>query len=67
MRTDYGNDVTCHAVPVVLFLLPLKNNFTLNMEKEEANFNKWGETTNSDLVLEDAKVERKYEKEQGKR
>ena len=37
------------------------------MEKEETNFNKWGETTNSELVLEDEKVERKYEKEHGKR
>lgn len=67
MTIDYGNDVTCHAVPVILFLFPLKNDFTPQMEKEETNFNKWGETTNSELVLEDAKVERKYEKEHGKR
>lgn len=37
MTIDYGNDVTCHAVPVILFLFPLKNNFTPQMEKEETN------------------------------
>ena len=25
---DYGNDVTCHTVPVVSFLVFRKNNFT---------------------------------------
>ena len=37
------------------------------MDKEEPNFNIWGEISDSELVLEAAKVEQKYEKEQEKR
>ena len=46
----------------------LKNNFLpLNMDKEEPNFNIWGEIFDSELVLEAAKVEQIYEKQQEKR
>ena len=34
------------------------------MNKEEPNFNKWGEISDSELVLEAAKLEQKYEKQQ---
>ena len=37
------------------------------MDKEEPNFNIWGKISDSELVLEAAKVEQKYEKEQEKR
>ena len=32
------------------------------MDKEEPNFNIWGEISDSELVLEAAKVEQKYKK-----
>ena len=64
---DHGNDVTCHAVPLVLFLVFLKIILPLNMDKEEPNFNIWGEISESELVLEPAKVEQIYEKQQKKR
>ena len=54
---DRGNNVTCHEVPVVLFLVFLKIILLLNMDKEEPNFNIWGEISESELVLEAAKVE----------
>ena len=34
------------------------------MDKEEPNVNIWGEISDSELVLEPAKVEQKYEKRQ---
>ena len=34
---------------------------------KEPNFNMWGEISDSELVLEVAKVEQKYEKRQEKR
>ena len=34
------------------------------MDKKEPNFNIWGEISDSELVLEGAKVEQKYEKQQ---
>ena len=37
------------------------------MDKEEPNFNIWGEISESELVLEAAKVEQIYEKPQEKR
>ena len=37
------------------------------MDKEEPNFNIWVEIPVSELVLEAAKVEQKYEKQQEKR
>ena len=37
------------------------------MHKEEPNFNTWGEISDSELVLEAAKVEQKYDKHQEKR
>ena len=37
------------------------------MDKEEPNFNIWGEISDSELVLEAAKVEQKYEKQQEQR
>ena len=37
------------------------------MDKEEPIFNIWGEISVSELVLEAAKVEQKYEKQQEKR
>ena len=36
------------------------------MDKEEPHFNIWGEISDSELVLEAAKVEEKYEKLQEK-
>ena len=39
----------------------------LNMDKEEPYFNIWGEISVGELVLEAAKVEKKYEKQQEKR
>ena len=54
---DRGNDVTCHTVPLVLFLVFLKMILLLNMDKEEPNFNIWGA----------AKVEQIYKKQQEKR
>ena len=59
---DHGNDVTCHAVLVVLFLVFIKIILLLNMDKEEPNFNIWGEISDSELVLEAAKVEQKIRK-----
>ena len=64
---DHGNDVTCHAVPVVLFLALRKIILLLNMKEEEPNFNIWGEISDREMVLEAAKVEQKYEKQQEKR
>ena len=58
---------TCHAVPFALFWLFAKINFLLNMVKKEPNFNILREFSNSELVLEVAKVEPKYEKQQEKR
>ena len=37
------------------------------MDKEEPNSNIWGEISESELVLEAAKVEQIYEKQQEKR
>ena len=37
------------------------------MDKEEPYFNIWGEISVGELVLEAAKVEKKYEKQQEKR
>ena len=37
------------------------------MDKEEPNFKIWGEISDSNMVLEAAKVEQKYEKPQEKR
>ena len=59
---DHGNDVTCHAVSPVLFLVFIKIILLLNMDKEEPNFNIWGEISDSELVLEGAKVEQKIRK-----
>ena len=39
---DYGNDITCHAVSAVLFLVFVKIILLLNMDKKEPNFNIWG-------------------------
>ena len=64
---DHGNDVTGHVVPVVLFLVFRKKILLLNMDKEEPIFNIWGEISVSELVLEAAKVEQKYEKQREKR
>ena len=61
---DHGNDVTCHVLPVVLFLFFVKIILLLNMDKEEPIFNMWGEISVSELVHEAAKVEQKYEKQQ---
>ena len=36
----------------------------LNMGKEEPNFNMWGDISDSELVLETAKIEQKYERQQ---
>ena len=64
---DHGNDVTCHTVPVALFLFFVKIILFLNMDKEEPNFSIWGEISDSALVLEATIVEEKCEKQQGKR
>ena len=37
------------------------------MKEEEPNFNIWGEISDREMVLEAAKVEQKYEKQQEKR
>ena len=37
------------------------------MDKEESNFNTWGEISDSELVFEAAKVRAKYDKQQEKR
>ena len=37
------------------------------MDKEETNFKIWGEIFDTNMVLEAAKVEQKYEKQQEKR
>ena len=36
------------------------------MDKKEPNFNMWGEIFHSELVLEAAKVQQKYKKQQEK-
>ena len=59
---DHGNDITCHAVSAVLFLVFVKIILLLNMDKKEPNFNIWGEISDSELVLETAKVEQKIRK-----
>ena len=59
---DHGNDVICHAVSAVLILVFIKIVLLLNMDKEEPNFNIWGEISDSELVLEAAKVEQKIRK-----
>ena len=56
---DHGNDITCHAVSAVLFLVFVKIILLLNMDKKEPNFNIWGEISDSESVLEAAKVEKK--------
>ena len=56
---DHGNDLICHVVLVVLFLVFVKIILLLNMDREEPNFNVWGEISDSELVLEAAKVEQK--------
>ena len=60
--TDHANDVTCRAVLVVLFLVFIKIILLLNMDQKEPNFNIWGEISDSELVLEAAKVEQKIRK-----
>ena len=60
---DHGNDVTCHAVSAVLFLVFVKIILLLNMDKKEPNFNIRGEIADSELVLEAANVEQKYAKQ----
>ena len=45
---DHGNDVTCHRVSAVLFLVIIKIILLLNMDKEEPNFNIWGEISYSE-------------------
>ena len=47
---------------VVLFLVFIKIILLLNMDQEEPNFNIWGEISDSELVLEAAKVEQKIRK-----
>ena len=42
-----------------LFLVFVKIILLLNMDKKEPNFNIWGEISDSELVLEAAKVEQK--------
>ena len=37
------------------------------MDKEEPNFNIWGEISDSEVVPEAAKVQQKYEKQQKKK
>ena len=59
---DNGNNVTCHAVSAVLFLVFVQIILLLNMDKKEPNFNIWGEISDSELVLEAAKVEQKIRK-----
>ena len=59
---DHGNDVICHTVSAVLILVFIKIVLLLNMDKEEPNFNIWGEISDSELVLEAAKVEQKIRK-----
>ena len=59
---DHGNDITCHAVSAVLLLFFVKIILLLNMDKKEPNFNIWGEISDSELVLEAAKVEQKIRK-----
>ena len=63
----YGNDATCHAVSVVLFWFFVKIFLLLNMDKEETNFNLWGEISDSELVIKAVKVEQKFEKQREKR
>ena len=46
----------------VLFLVFVKIILLLNMDKKEPNFNIWGEISDSELVLEAAKVEQKIRK-----
>ena len=46
----------------VLFLVFVKIILLLNMDKNEPNFNIWGEISDSELVLEAAKVEQKIRK-----
>ena len=43
----------------VLFLVFVKIILLLNMDKKEPNFNIWGEISDSESVLESAKVEKK--------
>ena len=35
---DHGNDITCHVVPVVLFLVFRKNNFTPQHGQRKTKF-----------------------------
>ena len=46
----------------VLFLVFVKIILLLNMDKKEPTFNIWGEISDSELVLEAAKVEQKIRK-----
>ena len=48
---NHGNDVTCPAVTVVLFLIFRKNNILLNMDKEKPNVNIKGEISDSELAV----------------
>ena len=48
MSRSAGCFVFCFFVKIILLL---------NMDKEEPNFNIWGEISDSELVLEAAKVE----------
>ena len=43
----------------ILFLVFVKIIILLNMDKKEPNFNIWGEISDSESVLEAAKVEKK--------
>ena len=61
---DHESDITCHAVPVVLFLVFRKNIFSPQHGQRRPNFNIWRGISDSESVLEAAKVEQKYEKQQ---
>ena len=72
MRADWSRAVVCESIDHgndVTFLVFLKIILLFfNMDKEEPNFNTWGEIFDSELVLEAAKVEQiYYEKQQEKR
>ena len=62
---DHGDDLT--HVKHVCFWFFVKIILLLNMDKEEPIFNIWVEISVSELVLEAAKVEQKYEKQREKR
>ena len=64
---DHGNDLTYHVCRLFCFWFFVNIILLLNMDKEEPIFNIWGEISVSELVLEAAKVEQKYEKQREKR